>query len=258
LGSGKLKHVIEARASVRRVDGVNRFRETLRLDEIDILNNTTEGEIAIINRLYAKRGNQIDEILTWQVWQRRYFDPTFGGAVVTGQRNVFASTIGLTGYAFFNGPRNYSPVVSALRMKPLPSAAIEWRTDYDPFFPRVSNSSVTADFRVKKKYSGAVGHNQVRGGEGQSPNANQLLARVGWGVEGKPGWRAGFNAVYDYRINTLQFATTEVSYTSDCCGLSFQHRRFSFGTRNENQFLVSFSVANIGSFGTLRKQERLF
>jgi LPS-assembly protein len=40
--------------------------------------------------------------------------------------------------------------------------------------------------------------------------------------------------------------------------LSFQHRRFSFGTRNENQFLVSFSVANIGSFGTLRKQERLF
>jgi LPS-assembly protein len=84
------------------------------------------------------------------------------------------------------------------------------------------------------------------------------LARVGWGVEGKPGWRAGFNAVYDYRINTLQFATTEVSYTSDCCGLSFQHRRFSFGTRNENQFLVSFSVANIGSFGTLRKQERLF
>jgi LPS-assembly protein len=258
LGGGKLKHVIEGRAGLRRVDGVNRFRETLRLDEIDILNNTTEGEIAIINRLYAKRGNQIDEILTWQVWQRRYFDPTFGGAVVTGQRNVFASTIGLTGYAFFNGPRNYSPVVSALRMKPLPSTAIEWRTDYDPLFPRVSNSSVTADFRVKKKYSGAVGHNQVRGGEGQSPNANQLLARVGWGVEGKPGWRAGFNAVYDYRINTLQFATTEVSYTSDCCGLSFQHRRFSFGTRNENQFLVSFSVANIGSFGTLRKQERLF
>ena len=255
---GKLKHVIEPRLAFRRVDGVKRFRETLRLDEIDILNSTSEGEIALINRIFAKRGDKIEEILTWQVWQRRYFDPTFGGAVVAGQRNVFASTIGLTGYAFFNGPRNYSPIVSALRLKPLPSTAVEWRTDYDPLFPRVSNSSVTADFRLKEKYSGAVGHNQVRGAPGLSPNANQLLARVGYGVEGKPGWRAGFNAVYDYRINVLQYATTEVSYNSDCCGLSIQHRRFSFGTRNENQYLVSFSVANIGSFGTLRKQERMF
>lgn len=255
---GKLKHVIEPRLAYRRVDGVDRFRETLRLDEIDILNNTSEAEVGLINRIYAKRNGQMEEILTWQVWQRRYFDPTFGGAVVAGQRNVFASTISVTGYAFVNGPRNYSPVVSALRMKPLPSTGVEWRMDYDPLFPRMSNSSLTADFRLKQKYSGAVGHNQVRGAPGVSPNANQLLARVGYGVEGRPGWRAGFNAVYDYRINTLQYATTEVSYTSDCCGLSVQHRRFSFGTRNENQFLVSFSVANIGSFGTLRKQERLF
>ncbi len=64
--------------------------------------------------------------------------------------------------------------------------------------------------------------------------------------------------VYDYRINQLQYATTQVTYNSDCCGISVQHRRLSFGTRNENQFLVSFSVANIGSFGTLRKQEKLF
>ena len=85
-----------------------------------------------------------------------------------------------------------------------------------------------------------------------------MLARVGYGVPGQTGWRVGFNSVYDYRINVLQYAQTEVGYNSDCCGLSVQYRRFSFGTRNENQFLVSFSVANIGSFGTLRKQERLF
>jgi LPS-assembly protein len=255
---GRMKHVIEPRLAYRRVDGVKRFRETIRLDELDILNNTSEAEVALFNRLFVKRGEETHEILTWQLWQRRYFDPTFGGAVVPGQRNVFASTIGLTGYAFFNGPRNYSPIVSALRLSPIPSAAVEWRTDYDPLFPRISNSSVTADFRLKQKYSGAVGHNQVRGAPGISPNANQLLGRIGYGVEGKPGWRAGFNVVYDYRIRVMQFATTEISYNSDCCGLSFQHRRFSFGTRNENQFLVSFSVANIGSFGTLRKQERLF
>jgi LPS-assembly protein len=37
-----------------------------------------------------------------------------------------------------------------------------------------------------------------------------------------------------------------------------QYQRLSFGTRNENQFRVAFAIANIGSFGTLKKQERLF
>ena len=49
--------------------------------------------------------------------------------------------------------------------------------------------------------------------------------------------------VYDYRQGILQYAVTQVSYNSDCCGLSVQWRRFSFGTRNENQYLVSFAVA---------------
>jgi LPS-assembly protein len=56
----------------------------------------------------------------------------------------------------------------------------------------------------------------------------------------------------------MQCATAQVTYNTDCCGFSVQYHRFSFGVRNENQFRVAFSVANIGSFGTLKKQERLF
>jgi LPS-assembly protein len=37
-----------------------------------------------------------------------------------------------------------------------------------------------------------------------------------------------------------------------------QYQRISAGTRNENVFRIAFAVANIGSFGTLRKQERVF
>jgi LPS-assembly protein len=257
-GGNTLKHVIEPRLSYRRVDGVSRFRETIRLDELDVLNNTSEAEIALINRIYMKRNGRVDEILTWQVWQRRYFDPTFGGAVVPGQRNVFASTIGLTGYAFVNGPRSYSPVVSALRMQPWQAASVEWRADYDPFVSRLSNSSFTTDFRVRERYFGGVGHNLVRGAPGTSPNTHQLLVRAGYGTEIQRGWKAAFNAVYDYRIQSMPYATTEVTYTTDCCGLSLQHRWLNYGTRQENQYLVSISVANIGSFGTLRKQERMF
>ena len=56
----------------------------------------------------------------------------------------------------------------------------------------------------------------------------------------------------------MQFATTQVTYNTDCCGFSVQYRRFSIGTRNENQFRLSFAVANIGSFGSLKRQDRLF
>ncbi len=42
-------------------------------------------------------------------------------------------------------------------------------------------------------------------------------------------------------------------------GISIEYRRFALGAvRNENQFRFSLSLANIGTFGTLRRQERLF
>ena len=51
---------------------------------------------------------------------------------------------------------------------------------------------------------------------------------------------------------------SQFSYNTDCCGYSIQYRRFNVGTRDENQFRVAFAIANIGSFGTLRRQERMF
>ena len=72
------------------------------------------------------------------------------------------------------------------------------------------------------------------------------------------GWGGAFSGFYDFRLGVMQFATVQVNYNTDCCGFSVQYRRFGFGTRNENQFRLAFTIANIGSFGTLKKQERLF
>ena len=33
----------------------------------------------------------MNEVLSWELSQARYFDPTFGGAVVAGQRNIVQS-----------------------------------------------------------------------------------------------------------------------------------------------------------------------
>jgi LPS-assembly protein len=269
----KVKHVIEPRARFRQVSGIADFDSLIRFDETELLSNTTELEVSLINRLYVRRNGTVDEVLSWQVWQKRYFDPDFGGAVVAGRRNLVASSAELTGYAFMDRPRNYSPVVSALRAKPVNGLGVEWRMDYDPLRGDIASSSLTADGRIRDYYV-SLGWSRVActplvelssgtlcsdaSVQKLSPPANQLRSSLGFGSENKRGWVAGFSSVYDFRYGIMQFATTQVTYNTDCCGFSVQFRRFNFGTRNENQFRVAFSIANIGSFGTLKKQERLF
>ena len=54
-------------------------------------------------------GPQAREVATWEVSQKYFLDPNFGGALVTGQRNVFTTTEDLTGIAFATEPRHLSP-----------------------------------------------------------------------------------------------------------------------------------------------------
>ena len=253
----KMKHVIEPRASFRAVSGVADFNRIIRFDEIELLNNTREAEVSLANRFFVKnKDGVIREFLSWTVWQRRYFDPTFGGAIIDGRRNVLESQTGLTSFSFLSGARNYSPVVSSFRMNPIPSVGIEWRTDYDPLRGGITNSSFSANGRINEIFLSA-GHNQVRN-SALSPPANQFTGLIGLGRENRRGWNAGFNAIYDYRLRQLQFINSQLTYNSDCCGLSFQFRRLDYGPIQYNQYRFAFSVANIGSFGNLRRQERFF
>ena len=75
----------------------------------------------------------------------------------------------------------------------------------------------------------------------------------------RKGWNAAISNIYDYRQAIFIYTASQISYNTDCCGFGFEIRRFAIGpTRNENQFRVSLSIANLGSFGTLRSTERLF
>lgn len=273
------KHSIEPRVTYRYVGGVDNFQNIIRFDDMEIISNTNEVEYAVANRLWTKtRAGEVRDWLTLDVRQKRFFDPSFGGAVVAGRRNVITSTADLTGYTFLEAPRRDSPIVSMLRLTPRPAFGVEWRTDYDQMRGKFVNSSLTADARFTS-YMVSIGHNKVscvslaqpvdpalnpcQGGVAQpgtvlSPPSNQLRAMVGVGQENKRGWNAGFLAIYDYSTATMQFANTQVTYNTACCAFSGQYRRFAFGTRNENQYRFALVIANIGSFGTLRRQERLF
>ncbi len=253
----KLKHVIEPRVTYKYVSGVKQFNDALRFDPIDLLNDTSEVTVGVTNRLYAKRGDTVTEILTWELSQKRFFEPDFGGAIIPGQRNVLLSTLDLTPYTFLTGPRSSSPLVSVLRGSPRNGISFTWESDYDPGQHRFVNSSFTADVRVKK-YFVSAGSDQLRPNPLIAGNQNQFRTTFGYGDPNRKGWNAAFSSVYDFRQGLLEYGVAQATYNTDCCGISFQIRRFDFGTRNENQYLVSFSIANIGSVGNLKKQERLF
>ena len=67
----------------------------------------------------CQTGPQAREVLTWELAQKYFLDPTFGGALVTGLRNVFTTTADLTGIAFITQPRHLSPLISRLRIATL-------------------------------------------------------------------------------------------------------------------------------------------
>jgi LPS-assembly protein len=263
----KLKHVIETRVHYRDIAGVNDYSNVIRFDALDLLSNDNEAQFSIINRLYAKRGDTVTEILTWEVSQARYFDPTFGGAIIPGERNEVLATLDLTPFEFIDRPRNYSPVVSELRVNPKNGISLEWRADYDPLRGQIVNSSFSGDFHFPKYYF-SLGHNDVAGydpkyapdvaNKNLFPSADQIRGTVGFGDLNRRGWNGAFTASYDVRQAETQFMAAQATYNTDCCGFSFQWRRFAFGTLNDNMFRFAFAIANVGNFGTLKKQERLF
>jgi LPS-assembly protein len=256
----KLKHVIEPRVQYNYVTGVGTdFDRFIRFDDNDLLANTSELDLSLANRIFAKRGDAVTEVFSWEIEQKRYFDPTFGGALVPGQANVFTSTLDLTGYAFLVGPRSTSPVVSTLRITPISGLSIQWQTDYDHRMHAIVNSAFSVDYNWKKYYHISGGNNDVHSNPLLTPYANQFRARAAFGNTNKRGFNAAVDAIYDYEQQKLLWATMQVTYNTDCCGLSVQFRRvYRVGLPDENLYAVSFSVANIGAFGTLKKQDRLF
>ncbi len=260
----KVKHVIEPRAVFRHAAGIEDFEKLIRFDETELMTNTTEAEFSLTNRLYVKRGDEVHELASWQVWHARYFDPTFGGAVsaidpFTGKprRNVIASSANLTAFSFLDGPRRFSPIISALRISPLANFGLEWRSDYDTARHRPVNSWLVGEWH-RSIYTVRLGHMFVRSGRQLSASANEFNAAFGIGGENRRGWNAGFDARYDFREGVMRWATSQVTYNTDCCGFSFQYQRMGLPGSSGNIYRAAFSVANIGSFGSLRRQNRLF
>jgi len=259
-GKRRYKHTIEPEVTYRYVSGINDFERFIRFDSDATLSNTNEIEYGFTQRVYVKHGgDQPQEFLSWNVVQKHYFDPTFGGAVVEGERNVLMALNSITPFAFATGPRNWSPIVSDLKVTPGGKYDAEQIVEYDPQLSKIVAEGTLVKVRPYSEFFATVAHFHIQDDPVLQPLSNQIRALVGYGSFNRKGFNFTGGLSYDIQNTALQNQIAQITYNGNCCGLSFEYRRIALGqVRTENQFRVAFTIANIGTFGNLRRQEKIF
>src|SRR6266550_786750 len=271
----RYKHTIEPALTYRNVMGVNRFADFIRFDSDATLTNTSEVEYGFTQRLFRKDGDgQPQELISWRIVQKHYFDPTFGGAIVDGQRNVFQALDSISPFAFAFGPRNWSPIVSDFKITSGGLYDLEQILHYDPQLQRLVTIGTLLKVKPYREFFATVAYFRLNANpvlsdfplppppqpvNFEQPLSNQIRGLVGYGSESRKGFNLITGLGYDFANKTLQNQIVQLSYNGGCCGLAIEYRRINLGqVRAENQFRLAFIIANIGNFGNLRHQEGIF
>jgi LPS-assembly protein len=240
-----------------------------------------------------------EALISWRLTQKYFFDPTFGAAIVNSRRNIFESTLNLSGIAFLTEHREISPLISRLRVRTSAHTDVEWDFDLDTGARKFTSSNVFIDVHQGQAFSAVSyarldapgrfftqnpdptgGTTSTTGISSSISDFNQLRFLIGYGNPGKPGLSLAANtgldlkSLYGTTSNSssatgststtvypalLQYAAVQGSYNFNCCGFSVEYRKFELGSvRNEGTYKFSFTLANIGTAGNLRRAERLF
>ena len=216
------------------------------------------------------------EWFTWTVTQKFFFDQLFGGAVINQRRNIFSSTLDLSGIAFLTEPRSIAPVISRMRFRTSSHTDVGWDFDYDTGASKFNSSNVYLDAHEGRLFGGfsyaglnAPGRfyteviNTTNNTTGLTTSAtsnfSQMRMLLGYGAPNRAGLSAAAGAGLDLKLDSTQYITLQTSYNWNCCGLSVEYRKYNLGTvRDDGTYRFNFTLANIGTAGNLRRAEALF
>ena len=276
-----LRHVIEPEITYRYVGGIgSQAQHTLLIDTTDIATNTNEVAYSVTQRFFmapikakpcvttdpekaATCQSKPRQWASWQIAQKFFFDPNFGGAVISDRRNVFDSTLDLSGVDFLSGPRNLSPLISRLRFEAIPNLRAEWDIDYDPKLGQLNADNLYAGYSWGRTTAG-IGHSLLdaideNGSAASTIKSQQIQPFLYIGKQSGRGFNLAANGGYDFVLKQLQYAGVQTVYNWDCCGLTLGYRRFLLGSvRDETQWLYSFTLASFGSAGDIRRANSVF
>ena len=296
----ELRHVIEPELNYRYVGGIGaKAQNVLLFDTTDIATNVNEAGFSLTQRFYlrpmgekpcaaddadaasdeevldnkAAAGNCPDsprEWASWEIAQEYFIDPNFGGAIISGRRNVFDSTLDFTAATFLTSPRNISPVTSRMRFEAIDNLRVEWDLAYDTVAGEFDADNLFAGYRFGNTTLG-IGHALLNALDDSVTNgkppatikSQQLQPFLEIGKQSGKGFNMALNGGYDFVEHEVQYGGAQAVYNWDCCGLTLGYRRFELGTvgstgRDETQWLYSFTLANFGNVGDIRRTNSVF
>ncbi len=270
--------MIEPELNYRFVGGIgSSAQNVLLVDMTDIATDTNELGFSLTQRFYLRPdhpkpcapeesagcGRSSREWASWRIAQKYFIDSNFGGALIPGRRNVFDTTLDLSGVSFLTDPRNLAPITSRLRFEAIDNLRIQWDLDYDPKVGRFAADNIYAGYNWGITTVG-VGRALLNAVEEQGSTASlikdqQLNPFFEIGKQTREGFNLAANAGYDFVHGELQYAGVQAVYNWNCCGLTVGYRRFALGSvRDETQYLYSFTLANFGAVGDIRRTNTVF
>jgi LPS-assembly protein len=277
-----LRHVIEPEIFYRFVGGIGmQARNVLLIDTTDIATNTNEAGYSLTQRFYLRSTVQQHcapqdvlpsggcparprEWASWQIAQKFYFDPYFGRALIPNRRNVFDSTLDLTGVAFLTSPRNFAPITSRLRFEAIDNLRIESDVDFDPRTGRLDADNLYAGYSWGRTTLG-VGHAMLNAvdensGAASTIKSQQVQPYLAIGKQSGNGFNLAAKGGYDFVLGHFQYEGVQATYNWNCCGLTFGYRRFDLGSirGDDAQWLYSFTLANFGAVPGISRSKSVF
>jgi LPS-assembly protein len=288
-GNFFFRHVVEPYVVYRKLSGINNFDRIIRFDYIDAIADTNEIEFGIANRFFTRRStenvsevranennrenrpllaSQPYEALTITFRGKYFFDPFFGGALVTGRRNQFYPINTLSGFVYGGIPRRFSPVNVDARYRPRRDLFVDFRTDVDTNGHGMRALSTT--FGLSRQiiqvfqsfyYTRAIEVSpdlrfaDPRGFEAGTVRGSQWSPAVFLGNRER-GLFGGASFFFDFQKrpgrgdSSLISSTVTLGHSWDCCAVAGQFSSFNVGLRKENRVVFSFRLNGIGSFGT--------
>ena len=303
----RFKHVIEPDIVYRLVKARNpeELADVVRYDDLDILCQTNEVEYSLTNIILARKNvsdgtantPQAQELISWRISQKYFFDPTFGGVLGPNNPIVWEPTLSLTGFHFIPG-RRLSPVVSDLKVVPFSFYDTELKLDLSPNGQGILDAGITShikhglyglaftDFYINKNtyislLSGASISPSITTAPSTTPASlaeylllpprpptptttpttsyHLLNALATFGDFDRKGLSGAFGVDYNLVQKVAAGAVGQLSYNFGCFGLNVEIQRFSLGTfREENVYRMAISLANVGTFGNFKPRDRLY
>ena len=284
------RHVIEPYMVYRKVSGINNFDRIIRFDYVDAVADTNEIEFGIANRFFTRRStenvsdvpvkatdeenrpllsSQPYEALTITLRGKYFFDPLFGGALLTNSRNQFYPINTLSGFVYGGVPRRFSPVNVDARYRPRRDLFVDLRTDLDTHGGGMRSLSTTFGLsrpliqvfqsfyytRAIELAPGLAKFADLRGFEAGTLRGSQWSPSVFLG-DRERGLFGGASFFFDFQKrpgrgdSSLISSTMTLGHSWDCCAVATQFSTFNVGLRKENRVVFSFRLNGIGSFGT--------